>query len=750
MPFQPDSLIRSRRISRLFIIALALVLCFLVWQTASWTKQTSLSVLEEQARNQLRLYVSNLQGQLQKFEFLPELLATNKRLVYLLQNPADRERTEALNRYLESINSIANASDTYLMDAEGLTIAASNWQSERPFVGRNFSYRPYFKEAMKGHLGRYFALGTTSLKRGYYFAYPVRNEGVILGAVVIKINMAPIEESWSRSDQEFVVTDPDGVIFITTNKDWRYRTMQELAPETRLRITQSRRYADAGLEPLDIDVREVTESGAQLLHLSFPMSADYLMLQESMPEAGWKVHILASTKDSTVQVVRSVIVAAALVGIGVLFVLFWIQRQKRLHERARFERRVKKNLEANAARIRTILQNTQAGLMMTDFEGHIEFVNTKAEELFGYGHGEMANKGFFEYIVESQHGLVASGMNEDGDVFPITEVDAVRMDGTIFPVELAMGTIYLHDGPRRLATFHDISYRKKQEEALRQAHDQLETRVQNRTKDLTAANVRLMREIEEHRRTEEALRQTQDELIQAAKMAALGQMSTGISHELNQPLAAIRSYADNARALLGHERKEDAVWNLSQISELTERMAQISSQLKVFARKTSGQVVSVSVPAVVENTLKILRPRIKETQTEIVQRLPQEELFVLADMVQLEQVLVNLIGNALHAVEAQEVRQVEVEARLQDAEVIISIRDSGRGIEEENLPRIFDPFFTTKEEGRGLGLGLSISYRIMESMNGVLSASNHSEGGAVFTVHLPTAEKPLEKAGVAF
>ena len=128
------------------------------------------------------------------------------------------------------------------MDKEGLTIAASNWQEEHPFVGRNFSYRPYFQQAMKGHLGRYFALGTTSIKRGYYFAYPVRREHEILGAVVIKINIDEVEKKWGYHDEIFLVTDPDNVIFITTIQQWRFKTLGELDETTIDLVKKSKRY----------------------------------------------------------------------------------------------------------------------------------------------------------------------------------------------------------------------------------------------------------------------------------------------------------------------------------------------------------------------------------------------------------------------------------------------------------------------------------------------------------------------------
>jgi two-component system C4-dicarboxylate transport sensor histidine kinase DctB len=278
----------------------------------------------------------------------------------------------------------------------------------------------------------------------------------------------------------------------------------------------------------------------------------------------------------------------------------------------------------------------------------------------------------------------------------------------------------------------------------RQAKSLLELRVREQTRDITEANVRLMREIEQHRQTESQLQRTQSELIQSAKLAVIGQMSTGISHELNQPLAAIRSYADNARALFRRDRIEDVEWNLVQISELTERMAQISSQLKQFARKTAGRKTAVSVAAVVADTLRLLASRIK--QTRVGWQAPQEPLHVAANMVQFEQVLVNLVGNALQAVEQSADPRIEITARSLDdgRKVAVEIRDNGEGVPEHLLERIFDPFFTTKREGQGLGLGLSISLRIIEAMGGQLSADNHPDGGAVFSIVLEAAVPPEE------
>jgi two-component system, NtrC family, C4-dicarboxylate transport sensor histidine kinase DctB len=596
-------------------LLLAGLYTLLLWQVAQLVRERALDELRLSGQRQLNIYVTHLRGQLEKYEFLPELLSTNARLVDLLKRPGDRERIDALNRYLETINTIANASDTYLMDRDGLTIAASNWQSEKPFIGRNFSYRPYFQQAMQGHLGRYYALGTTSGKRGYYFAYPVRYGEEILGAVVIKVDLTALEQQWRGRQEEVVVTDPEGVIFITTRPDWRFRSLQSLSPVDKARIDASRRYSGAEVEPLNIQRREALTAGVSLITLAPMPGLDhlegdehYLVQQIAMPEAGWRVHLLTPLHQVQQRIGWSLMITSFAFAALVLMGLVLQQRYRRRRERARYE------AQAN--------------------------------------------------------------------------------------------------------------------QSLREARDRLEQRVEERTDDLR-------QEMAERRRMEHALRQTRDELIQAAKLAMLGQMSAGISHEINQPLAAIRSYTDNARQFLQQGRIDSVAWNLEQIAELINNMTQISSQLKLFARKTDGQRSAVSLHNVIESSKRILLPQLRRTETEL--RLPpvKQEVEVMADPVRLEQVLVNLIANAMNAMEQQSERWVDIGIETGLERLRLIIRDNGPGISEEHLKRIFDPFFTTKETG--LGLGLSISQHIVESMGGTLTARNSRQGGALFTLELPLA-----------
>lgn len=281
------------------------------------------------------------------------------------------------------------------------------------------------------------------------------------------------------------------------------------------------------------------------------------------------------------------------------------------------------------------------------------------------------------------------------------------------------------------------AFAERERNTLARVRDELEVSVERRTRDLVASNQRLSDEIEERRRAEANLRQTQDELIQAAKLAVLGQLAAGINHELNQPLAAIRAYGENARRFLALSRYDQTDANLEQIVELTERMADISAQLRQFSRKSSERQETISVQACIDYALRLFQSRLREGNIKIILDWPDETLWVKGDLVRLEQVLVNLIGNALQAMKTSPSPQLTLGAHIHQQQVIISVTDNGPGIPEEHLGHIFEPFFTTKAPGSGLGLGLSISSRIMDDLGGKLQVINQREGGARFTITLP-------------
>jgi len=273
-------------------------------------------------------------------------------------------------------------------------------------------------------------------------------------------------------------------------------------------------------------------------------------------------------------------------------------------------------------------------------------------------------------------------------------------------------------------------------DALRAAHDALERKVDERTAALLRANEQLRHEVSERERTERVLRETQDDLVQAGKMAALGQMATGITHELNQPLAALRTLSDNAQVLLARAQLAEVQNNLALISQLGERMGHMTSELKRFGRKAPGRLGAIAVRDALANALLVMAHRVRAEGAQIVEDLPPALASVLGDLNRLEQVLVNLLANALDAVRGQTVRRIEIGAEEREDSVVLTIADSGPGIDAEALPRLFEPFFTTKGAVSGLGLGLAISANIVREFGGTLIAANRPCGGALFTIEL--------------
>ncbi|MFC6491245.1 sensor histidine kinase, partial [Nitratireductor sp. GCM10026969] len=304
-------------------------------------------------------------------------------------------------------------------------------------------------------------------------------------------------------------------------------------------------------------------------------------------------------------------------------------------------------------------------------------------------------------------------------------------------------------GLAALAAFIFFQRRARLHERIafqRQAQEQLERRVEERTADLALVNRRLEKEVAERRDAENRLRQTQADLVQAGKLAALGQMSAALSHEFNQPLGAVKTYADNAAILIERSRLDEARDNVMRISGLTDRMAAISRHLRNFARKPNQKLGPVAVGEVVGDALELLEGRLKVARVKVAVDLGPEPLAARAGPVRLQQVLVNLLSNAVDAVEGQPERIVALTARAEGEEVLITVRDNGPGVPEAIRERIFDPFFTTKGVGKGLGLGLSISYNIVKDFDGTLALAEHPEGGAVFTVALHRAEVAAREA----
>lgn len=266
---------------------------------------------------------------------------------------------------------------------------------------------------------------------------------------------------------------------------------------------------------------------------------------------------------------------------------------------------------------------------------------------------------------------------------------------------------------------------------------------QRESAELRQLNQALQREIAEREKAERHLEVAEQTLQQSSKLAALGEMSAAVSHELNQPLAAMKTYLAGAKLLLQRRRPDEALSSFQRIDDLIERMGAITRQLKSYARKGGDAFEPVDVRKSVSSALSMMEPQLRRSDVDIDASLPRDPVMIEADRIRLEQVLVNLLRNALDATKATPDPKVKLLLTVGD-EVHITVRDNGSGIED--LENLFEPFYTTKAPGDGVGLGLAISSGIVNDLGGRLTARNGSDGGAVFEITLPLASAKTEAA----
>ncbi len=581
----------SSRLRVVLIVApiLAGLLLSMYW-AGQLAEQRAWSERAQEARGQLELYAQAIHTQVERFRSVPALLALDSDIQALLADPDNQQLREQLNQRLEQQNHAAGSSVLYLLDRTGETIAASNWRDWSSFVGNNYAFRPYFRDAVSNDSGRYFAVGVTTGIPGYFLSSSVKNAaGEVLGVLVVKLELEDMQRDWVGQPGILLIADSLDIVILTNRPAWRFRYLRPLSDEVRSRLIDARRYAEQTLQPLHSSrIQPLAEGSERRLVKGPDGQREYLWQRLALPEEDWTLHLLHDPQ-MVVASVRSYRLAAA-------------------------------------------------GVWMT----------------------------------------------------------------------LAFLLLYL-------------AQRRKTRRVEMRSRSELERLVQERTRELHTA---------------------QDELVHAARMAALGQMSAALAHEINQPLTALRMQLASLRLLLDSGRDGEVREGLGHVEGLLERMAALTGHLKTFARKSpAGLRQRLSLAEVLEQALQLLSPRIRSEQVEVFRQVPAEAT-VSGDAIRLEQVLINLLHNALDAMAERPQRRLRIRCQLIGNSWQLSVADNGGGIADEHLDQVFEPFFTTKPVGQGLGLGLAVSYGIVRDMGGTLDVSN-DEQGAVFTLTLPAAEGDL-------
>lgn len=583
----------SAKIKARYAFTVVVVLCVLIGYAAF--RQIFDQTIEKEAarhRQNLETVSLSINATLSKYEELPQAIAKDARIHAALKAKATERTLEQANEYLTEINRILGTDTIYIMNHNGLTLASSNWDQPDTYVGDNYSFRPYFIEAIEKGIGKFYGIGVASGKPGYYIACPVVLGGETLGVITIKIRLSEIQSAIGEFNDYLVVTNEDGIVILSSEATQLYKATRQLTPETLEKIRITRQFYGQSLELFEFHGAALSiddDNERKLLN-----GESYLVQSVPLGGRGWDIVQISSTRET-----RTVALATA---------------------------------------------------------GAIGFA-------FGF--------------------LMISLLN--------------------------------------------WYYRRAAHREKLEIFANIEMQIQDRTIELTS-------KIHDLEKAEIILKKTRDDAVQAGKMAALGQMAAGVTHELSQPLSAIQLYAGNTKKLLESGNLPLAFENIDSINALVTRAGAILSELKTLYRNDETRVEPIVLNTIIQNAVLVMNPFIRKANV----RLDIEGLDdkVMSSTGKLEQVFINLMSNSVDALASNDDGIISIQCARLGEKVVVRYVDNGPGLSEEAAGKIFEPFFTTKPSGKGLGLGLAISKFIVDAIGGKIECHNLPAGGLEFTIVL--------------
>ncbi len=680
---RPEASCRQRYPVSVIALVYILLVGALAWFAGSLSRDWALARLQAQGADRLLTSVSQMRLALDQYSYLPFLLAQNTDVHRLLQPGATHQTT--VNRVLEQINLVAGSTALFVLDAEGRPLAFSNWREEQAFPLESQRNEGYFRQAIAGEQGLELQFHDQPGQARLYMSAPVYTDR-LAGVAVMRLDMSQLREQLAI-EYPLIVRSPGDQLIFKTEAHWPL--------------------ADA--VPLALGNGTVLEL--------VPEDGELSLLQSvRLDDLGWTVSVLTGIRPAQY---RSRVVVGSVLGGGVaLGLLLLYLRESRQKRRLQLERM--RERARSEAQQRDIINTAQVGLVHIDQRGRVQLINPMAMQIFGVSVDRVRNQPVLKLLGEGfsalplQQALAALGTDR---FRPLTGLEVVgrRGDGSAFPMMISIRQMTHHPELGYLVTVIDISRRKRLEQALREANESLEQKVEARTQALEAA---------------------QAELVQAGKLAALGRMSASVVHELNQPMTAMRTYLAIADRLL--ENPEALRKNLKLQEQLLDRMALITGQLKTFAYRKPERIEPVSLRQVTAQVLQMFRGRFEELALQLHYAPPPAELLIAGDNARYEQVLINLIKNACDAMSEQAgVHELWLElVEVGDRSLLFEVRDNGPGIAAEVRGQLFEPFFTTKEVGQGLGLGLAIVSSILRDLGGDIRVAER-DAGACFQVRMP-------------
>lgn len=699
-----------------------------------YAQQRALAAESTQVRRQLDLYAQTLQQRIDRFGTLPQVLALDPDLQQALRQPLDAAERQRLNLKLQQANNVTRASTLTLIDRHGVAVAASNWDQPTTNVGEDYSYRPYFQQAMANGSGRFYGIGMTTAVPGYFLSQAIRDDtGSVLGVIAIKIELRALEQEWLQSTDIVLASDSHDVVFLANGDAWRYRLLRPLAPAERAEMMATRQYADRSLKPLEARTLTLLEDGGRMVRVMQPSLPSPVLWQTYvLTDPHWKLHLLHDAGASGA-VGRSTALAAGGIWLALCFLGLFVQQRRRLAaHRQRSRRELETVLQQHAQELRTaqdgILQAAQQadsglsrslahlpqGVVVIDNEQRVVAWNARYLELFRFPPdlirvGRPIEEAF---RFNARRGLLGPGPIDEAIERRLNHLrsgrphmrESEKDDGTVLEIR---GNP-LPDGGF-VTSYADITAYKNTARELRSLADALEHRVAERTRDL-----------DEARREAERANRYKTRFVASAV------------HDLLQPLNAARMFVSVLRGKLSGDARElsehvdaalaaqDAILNsLLDISRL--ESGALQTHVHAFALSPLLETLAREFGLAAQN---------RGLQLDWV----DTRAVVVSDEALLRRILQNFLSNALRYTPRG---RVLIGCRRVGDQLRIEVHDQGPGIPESLQGEIFEEFRRLDDgvdQERGAGLGLAIVERIGRLLGHRISLRSTLGRGSVFAV----------------
>ncbi len=700
-------------------------------------QQRALAAESAQVRRQLDLYAQTLQQRIDRFGTLPQVMALDPDLQQALRQPLDAAERQRLNLKLQQANSVTRASTLTLIDRHGVAVAASNWDQPTTNVGEDYSYRPYFQQAMAKGSGRFYGIGMTTAVPGYFLSQAIHDaDGSVLGVIAIKIELRALEQEWLQSTDIVLASDSHDVVFLANGDAWRYRLLRPLAPVERREMLATRQYADRSLQPLRARTLALLEDGGRMMRVDEPALPRPVLWQTYvLTDPQWKLHLLHDAGASAA-VGRSTALAAGGIWLALCFLTLFVQQRRRLashRQRSRLE--LEAVLQQHAQELRTaqdgVLQAAQQadsglsrslahlpqGVVVIDSEQRLVAWNARYLELFRFP-PDLIRVGVsieeaFRY--NARRGLLGPGPVDEAIERRLNHLrsgrphmrESEKDDGTVLEIR---GNP-LPDGGF-VTSYADITAYKNTARELRSLADALEHRVAERTRDL-----------DEARREAERANRYKTRFVASAV------------HDLLQPLNAARMFVSVLRGKLSGDARE-----LSEhVDAALAAQDSILNSLLDISRLESGTLQTHVRPFALSPLLETLAREFGIAAESRGLRLDwvDTRAVVVSDEALLRRILQNFLSNALRYTPRG---RVLIGCRRVGDQLRIEVHDQGPGIPESLQGEIFEEFRRLDDgvdQERGAGLGLAIVERIGRLLGHRITLRSTLGSGSVFAVTVP-------------